>query len=304
MESYKFYEIRSYKALMIVNGLRKRTLACVGQNQVYCFFWVNHEEAIKQIQFLFGNQIIEWSAKKGLIAGMVHQILQQDRRLEQASISHPDRRLSLDPKQIPLEETLKQGLQLIENSNFPGKMGDLLQQCFTKSKVVTDLSYFRGSGSNTMEEHFHTSVQMMPCVVFKIVAEADGVIDEEELEMFDLYGSEEHSPIQSNLGKLIFLEFRKKPEFFRKAMDRIQNKNLDDCLHILTEGCDFMDRYLNVESSVEFKQDLLEMAVDIAKAAGGIFGMYKVSKDEQKQINRIKAVLGLDKKQLQKQEKG
>lgn len=60
MSRYEFYEIKSKKSLQFTNGLRKVSLVCSGFPDAHIFIWLDQNERIKHLQFLFNEKIIEW----------------------------------------------------------------------------------------------------------------------------------------------------------------------------------------------------------------------------------------------------
>ena len=66
MNRCRFYIISSKKSKEDVKGIKKILLGSENRVDTYGFIWVSEKKKIWQIQFIFGELVLEWGPKKGL----------------------------------------------------------------------------------------------------------------------------------------------------------------------------------------------------------------------------------------------
>ena len=121
MLNYNFYEVRSRKSQEFVNGVRQVSLVCSDDPEIHCFLWIDQEQKLTHLQFLFNEKLIEWfSNKQGL------------------TVSETNRRSSPTGKtgvlkgvrtihSIQDNSILQEGLNIIKAADFPKTYKDLIQ---------------------------------------------------------------------------------------------------------------------------------------------------------------------------------
>ena len=67
MSYCRFYLISSKKSKENINGIKKILLGSENRVDTYGFLWIDSEKNIIQIQFIFGELVLEWLSTKGLI---------------------------------------------------------------------------------------------------------------------------------------------------------------------------------------------------------------------------------------------
>ena len=127
MALYNFYEIKSQKSTQYHEGVRQVSLACEGDGGIQLFFWVTAEEEVKHLQFLFDEQMLEWSPTQGLITSVTNRrgVLPLKQGWQKGS-------RTLIASQDP--EILQRGRRIIEESSIPSPYGELLRKVFTASQ--------------------------------------------------------------------------------------------------------------------------------------------------------------------------
>jgi len=115
MERYVFYEIKSKKSRMFVDGVRQVSLVCSTHPDMNLFIWLDEKQRLKHLQFVFNEQIIEWFEGKDRI-----------------TTSQTNRRFSSDPTkpgimkgvrtihEVDDDTILSEGLHIIHNAVLPG----------------------------------------------------------------------------------------------------------------------------------------------------------------------------------------
>ena len=114
MSLFSFYEIKSQKSQEYIKGLRKTSLVCLNHPEISLFLWLNEDSELKQVQFIFDENLIEWSdGVKGLKASETNR----------KSNNFPDR-IGLQKGARTIQDSkdrtiIKRGLQIINASKFP-----------------------------------------------------------------------------------------------------------------------------------------------------------------------------------------
>ena len=67
MSYCRFYLISSKKSKENINGIKKVILGSENRVDTFGFLWIDSEKNIIQIQFIFGELVLEWLSTKGLI---------------------------------------------------------------------------------------------------------------------------------------------------------------------------------------------------------------------------------------------
>lgn len=121
MLNYNFYEIRSRKSQEFVNGVRQVSLVCSDDPEIHCFLWLDQEQELTHLQFLFNERLIEWFAnKRGLI------VSETNRR------SGPTGKIGVMKgvrtiHAVQDNSILQEGLNIIKAADFPKTYKDLIQ---------------------------------------------------------------------------------------------------------------------------------------------------------------------------------
>ena len=114
MSPFSFYEIKSQKSKEFVNGVRKTSLACLNHPEIHFFLWLDEDEKLKQVQFVFDENLLEWEeGRKGVVASETNrktgQVAQKSGYQKGARTIHSSRDISI----------LKRGLQIIHKAELP-----------------------------------------------------------------------------------------------------------------------------------------------------------------------------------------
>jgi hypothetical protein len=114
MHPFSFYEIKSQKSKEFINGVRKTSLACLNHPEIHFFLWLDEEEKLKQVQFVFNENLLEWEAgRKGVVAGETNRKAgnssQKSGYQKGARTIHSSRDIAI----------LKRGLQIILKAELP-----------------------------------------------------------------------------------------------------------------------------------------------------------------------------------------
>ncbi len=121
METYNFYEIKSKKSQIYVDGLRQISLVCDDQPDIHCFLWVNQEQKLAHLQFLFNEKIIEWfSGRKSLV---ISETNRRSNNPEQIGIHKGVR--TIHP--VNDDKIRQEGLDIIRLANFPKNYKEIIQ---------------------------------------------------------------------------------------------------------------------------------------------------------------------------------
>lgn len=122
MAPFNFYEIKSQKSKEFINGIRKTSLACLDHPEIHFFLWLDENEELKQAQFVFDENLLEWEeGRKGLVAMETNRksdILLNKTGIQKGSRTvHSARDLSI----------LKRGLQIIHKADFPDDYAGMIR---------------------------------------------------------------------------------------------------------------------------------------------------------------------------------
>ena len=111
---YRFYEIKSIRSKEFVKGLRKVTLVCENRPDIHCFLWIDESEALKHMQFLFDEKLIEWfDDKKELITSHTN-------RRSQSSTKSGVQKGARTIHAIKDNSIMREGIGIISSASFPG----------------------------------------------------------------------------------------------------------------------------------------------------------------------------------------
>jgi hypothetical protein len=122
MSLFNFYEIKSQKSSEFVKGVRKTSLACFNQPDLHLFLWLDQNENLKHLQFLFDENLLEWfDGQKGLLASETNrkdQVLTDKTGIQKgARTIHSTRDRTV----------IKRGLQIINAAKFPESYDHLIR---------------------------------------------------------------------------------------------------------------------------------------------------------------------------------
>ncbi|MBU2514379.1 hypothetical protein KJ966_23835 [bacterium] len=136
MSLFSFYEIKSQKSLEFEKGLRKTSLVCLDHPDILLFLWLNEDSELKQVQFLFDENLIEWAdGKKGLTAAETNR---KTNDFPQKTGLQKGARTIHDSQDRTI---IKRGLQIINASKFPDSYDQMIRHNllfpFIKNKSAT-----------------------------------------------------------------------------------------------------------------------------------------------------------------------
>ena len=119
--TYHFYQIRSQSALPAPSGAAKLSLVCEEDPQLHLFIWLEAENQPSHMQFLFGEQVIEWRQ------GHAPQAFATNRQgLTSESLGRFKGVRSLQPEED--SSALAAGLAILRQGVFPAPFGDWVAQ--------------------------------------------------------------------------------------------------------------------------------------------------------------------------------
>ena len=121
MLNYNFYEIRSRKSQEFVRGVRQVSLVCSDDPDIHCFLWIDQQQELTHVQFLFNEKLIEWFAnKQGLI------VSETNRRM--GTVQKPGIMKGVRTiHEVKDNSILQEGLNIIKSADFPETYKDLIQ---------------------------------------------------------------------------------------------------------------------------------------------------------------------------------
>ncbi len=122
MSLFSFYEIKSQKSKEFINGIRKTSLACLNHPEIHFFLWLDEDEKLKQVQFVFDENLLEWEeGRKGLIASETNRktghVSQKTGYQKGSRTIHTSRDISI----------LKRGLQIIYTAELPDSYAAMIR---------------------------------------------------------------------------------------------------------------------------------------------------------------------------------
>ena len=123
MKHCQFYIIDSKKSEEVVNGLKKITLGCENKSDTHVFFWIDKENNIKQIQFLFGELVLEWFHGKGFKFSRTNRTLEIPKGIgfhKGVRILHP----------VNKNATIEIALEKAKNSEYPPDWSEKILEKF------------------------------------------------------------------------------------------------------------------------------------------------------------------------------
>ena len=123
MESCRFYLIHSRKSEEVVDGLQKFALGCENRSDAIGFFWIDVEKNIQQIQFVFGELVLEWHSERGI------QCHQTNRRIELPS-EQGWRKGSRSLHELDKDELFEQLLKDVREAEFPDEWSEQIKSNF------------------------------------------------------------------------------------------------------------------------------------------------------------------------------
>ncbi len=122
MSLFNFYEIKSQKSSEFVNGVRKTSLACFNQPDLHLFLWLDKDENLKHLQFLFEENLLEWfDGQKGLLASETNR---KDQYFTPKT-GHQKGARTIHGTQD--RSVIKRGLQIINAAKFPDSYDHLIR---------------------------------------------------------------------------------------------------------------------------------------------------------------------------------
>lgn len=122
MSLFSFYEIKSQKSKEFVKGLRKTSLVCLNHPEIHLFLWLDEDSKLKQAQFLFDENLIEWNdGIKGLIASETNR---KTNDFPQKTGMQKGARTVHNVKDLRI---IKRGLQIINSAKFPDTYDQMIR---------------------------------------------------------------------------------------------------------------------------------------------------------------------------------
>ncbi len=113
----RFYEISSKKSKEEKNGVKKILFGSENQVDTYGFIWVDKEKNILQIQFIFGELVLEWIPKKGLRFSKTNRAIEAPNGIgfqKGARVMH----------QIENKDEIRLVLEEARNAFYPGEWSE------------------------------------------------------------------------------------------------------------------------------------------------------------------------------------
>jgi len=108
--------------------LRKVTLNCENNPQIFCFIWIDKAEEFEHIQFAFDENIIEWFRGRGIIIGQTNRKTHD--YPAKLGIHKGSRTIHASQNRSILEE----GIDIIRDSEFPDDFQHSIQTKMTIKK--------------------------------------------------------------------------------------------------------------------------------------------------------------------------
>ena len=125
MERYVFYEIKSKKSRMFVDGIRQVSLVCSTDPAINFFLWLDEKQKLTHLQFIFDEKIIEWFADKERISTS-----QTNRRFP--STSKPGVHKGVRTiHSVEDDSILNEGVEIIKHAILPGSYETLVKSKLT-----------------------------------------------------------------------------------------------------------------------------------------------------------------------------
>jgi len=285
----KFYEARSLESLKVYKGLRKISFTCSGDPSKHCFIWLDTKQQIKQIQFLFNEMILEWVKGKGIQAGETNRIQLQGMRF---AAGHQKGIRTFNKSRD--QEISSMGTQLLKNAQFPEDIKDKILECLTQ-KELDNNETLETFNENNVKPHFHYLIQSLPINIFRVIAGADMVIDDKEINSFEHYimGIKK---FKSMIGDLVRKEIQSDSTELRRRISMAAAVSIDNTLALIREACKMLEKHVVKEISDEWKRELLEMALQIAQASGGVMGIGSVASVENKMLVKLEEIFKVKQK--------
>lgn len=122
MDHYIFYEIKSQKSRMFIDGVRQVSLVCATHPEMNFFLWLDEEQKLKHLQFIFNERIIEWFADKKEITTS-----ETNRRFPSASTKPGVTKGVRTIHAVKDDTILNEGLEIINNATLPGNYENLIK---------------------------------------------------------------------------------------------------------------------------------------------------------------------------------
>ena len=123
MSYCRFYLISSKKSDESINGIKKILLGSQNRVDTYGFLWIDSKKNIIQIQFIFGELVIEWFPKKGLIFSKTNRAIDTPEGIgfqKGARVLHHTQ----DKNEIEFV------LEVVKNSTFPLEWSEKILEKF------------------------------------------------------------------------------------------------------------------------------------------------------------------------------
>jgi hypothetical protein len=122
MIRYEFYEIRSKKSLQFVDGLRQVSLICADTSGLHIFLWLDEDDNLKHLQFLFNERLIEWfSGRDRLLISRTNRSMGPS---DKTGIHKGVRTIHA----IEDDDVLKEGLKIMTESRLPHRYSELIKR--------------------------------------------------------------------------------------------------------------------------------------------------------------------------------
>ncbi|MCP4749748.1 MAG: hypothetical protein GY866_02555 [Proteobacteria bacterium] len=121
MDQYNFYEIKSKKSSIFVEGVRQVSLVCADYADFHFFLWLNESHELQHLQFLFNEKIIEWFAGKEELA------LSQTNRATTPPTKTGIHKGVRTIHGAQDDSILEEGRKIVEHSNFPTHYDKLIR---------------------------------------------------------------------------------------------------------------------------------------------------------------------------------
>jgi hypothetical protein len=120
---YQFIQTKSQLSTVYVEGVKKISLSCENHAEFDYFLWVNAEEKVVHLQFIFHENVLEWFEDRGIL---ISQTNRKDQLIATVGVHKGVRTL----QGVQDSSILEEGRSLIRASVFPEPYGHWIQEKF------------------------------------------------------------------------------------------------------------------------------------------------------------------------------
>ena len=107
---------------MFVDGVRQVSLVCATHPEMNFFLWLDEQQKLKHLQFIFNEQIIEWFDGKDKVSTS-----QTNRRFPSVSSKPGIMKGVRTIHAVEDDSILDEGLSIINNATLPGGYDEMIK---------------------------------------------------------------------------------------------------------------------------------------------------------------------------------